>query len=106
MVEDVTTTGGSAMKAVEAVRDAGGEVALVFTMVDREEGAADSSRTANLPFRALFRAAEFFSPPYPFAARARRRARRLPCARCRTMRGGRASSISVAARSCENAFRS
>ena len=39
IVEDVTTTGGSALKAVEAVRDAGGEIVLVFTMVDREEGA-------------------------------------------------------------------
>ena len=39
VVEDVTTTGGSAMKAVEAVREDGAEVALVLTMVDREEGA-------------------------------------------------------------------
>ncbi|HWM45796.1 MAG TPA: orotate phosphoribosyltransferase [Xanthobacteraceae bacterium] len=61
VVEDVTTTGGSALKAVEAVRDAGGEVALVFTMVDREEGAADTFREAGLPFRSLFRAAEFLS---------------------------------------------
>ena len=44
IVEDVTTTGGSALKAVEAVRDAGAEIALVFTMVDREEGAAEISR--------------------------------------------------------------
>jgi orotate phosphoribosyltransferase len=59
VVEDVTTTGGSAMKAVEAVRDAGGEVALVFTMVDREEGANEAFKEAGLPFRSLFRAAEF-----------------------------------------------
>ena len=42
IVEDVTTTGGSALKAVEAVREAGGEVALVLTMVDREEGATET----------------------------------------------------------------
>jgi orotate phosphoribosyltransferase len=59
VVEDVTTTGGSALKAVEAVRDAGGEVVLVFTMVDREEGADEAFREAGLPFRSLFRAAEF-----------------------------------------------
>ena len=59
VVEDVTTTGGSAMKAVEAVRDAGGEVALVFTMVDREEGADETFKEAGLPFRSLFRAADF-----------------------------------------------
>ncbi|MGZ5897907.1 MAG: orotate phosphoribosyltransferase [Xanthobacteraceae bacterium] len=59
VVEDVTTTGGSAMKAVEAVRDAGGEVALVFTMVDREEGATEFFAEHKLPFRALYRADEF-----------------------------------------------
>ena len=61
IVEDVTTTGGSAMKAVEAVRDAGAEVAFVFTMVDREEGAAETFAAAGLAFRSLFRAAEFLS---------------------------------------------
>jgi orotate phosphoribosyltransferase len=59
VIEDVTTTGGSAMKAVETVRGLGGEVALVFTMVDREEGAGERFRAAGLPFRSLFRAAEF-----------------------------------------------
>ena len=59
VVEDVTTTGGSAMKAVEAVREAGGKVALVLTMVDREEGATDTFARAGLPFRALYRATEF-----------------------------------------------
>ena len=48
IVEDVTTTGGSALKAVEAVREAGGEVALVFTMVDREEGATETFAEAGL----------------------------------------------------------
>ncbi|MGH6715405.1 MAG: orotate phosphoribosyltransferase [Bradyrhizobium sp.] len=61
IVEDVTTTGGSAMKAVDTVRDAGGEVALVFTMVDREEGASDTFATAGLPFRSLYKAAEFLN---------------------------------------------
>ena len=61
VVEDVTTTGGSALKAVEAVRDAGGEVALVFTMVDRQEGAAETFAAAKLPFRALFTASEFLN---------------------------------------------
>jgi orotate phosphoribosyltransferase len=59
IVEDVTTTGGSALKAVEAVREAGGEVALVFTMVDREEGATETFAQADLPFRSLYKAGEF-----------------------------------------------
>ena len=45
IVEDVTTTGGSALKAAESIREAGGEVALVLTMVDREEGAAEPGPT-------------------------------------------------------------
>ncbi len=61
VVEDVTTTGGSAMKAVEALREAGADVALVFTMVDREEGAAETFAQAGLPFRALYKASEFLS---------------------------------------------
>ena len=61
VVEDVTTTGGSAIKAVESVRDAGGEVVLVFTMVDREEGAEEAFKEAGIPFRALYKAGEFLS---------------------------------------------
>lgn len=59
VVEDVTTTGGSAIKAAEAVREAGGDVVMVFTMVDRQEGADETFRAAGIPFRALFKAAEF-----------------------------------------------
>ncbi len=61
VVEDVTTTGGSAMKAVEAVLDAGGEVPFVFTMVDRQEGATEFFAEQKMPFRALFTAKEFLS---------------------------------------------
>jgi orotate phosphoribosyltransferase len=59
IVEDVTTTGGSALQAVEAVRDAGGEIVLVFTMVDREEGATETFAEAGLEFRSLYKAGEF-----------------------------------------------
>ena len=59
IVEDVTTTGESALKAVEAARDAGGVVALVLTMVDREEGAGETFAKAGLAFRSLYRASEF-----------------------------------------------
>jgi len=62
IVEDVTTTGGSAIKAVDAVREAGGEIVLVFTMVDREEGAAETFAQAGVPFRALYKASEFLKP--------------------------------------------
>jgi orotate phosphoribosyltransferase len=61
VVEDVTTTGGSALKAVDAVKDAGAEVVLVFTLVDRLEGATDEFAKAGLRLRALFTADEFLN---------------------------------------------
>jgi orotate phosphoribosyltransferase len=59
ILEDVTTTGGSAMQAVEEVRAAGGTVALVLAILDRGEGAAELYAAAGVPFRSLFRAEEF-----------------------------------------------
>ena len=59
VVEDVTTTGSSAMKAVEALREAGANIVLVLTMVDREEGATDTFAQAGLPFRSIYKASEF-----------------------------------------------
>ncbi len=41
------------------MREAGGVVALVFTMVDREEGAAETFAQASLTFRSLYKASEF-----------------------------------------------
>jgi orotate phosphoribosyltransferase len=61
IVEDVTTTGGSAIKAVEAVKDAGGEVVLVFTMLDRDEGATEAFAEAGVEFRSLYKAGEFLN---------------------------------------------
>jgi orotate phosphoribosyltransferase len=59
IVEDVTTTGGSAIKAVDAVRESGAEIVMVLTMVDREEGASENFREAGLDFRSIYKAAEF-----------------------------------------------
>ncbi len=59
ILEDVTTTGGSAMKAIEAVKAEGAIVDRVVTVVDRLEGAADSFRAAGIPFTAILTAADF-----------------------------------------------
>jgi orotate phosphoribosyltransferase len=59
ILEDVTTTGGSAMDAVKAVQDAGAKVALVLSILDRGEGAAELYAKAGVPFKSLFRAEEF-----------------------------------------------
>jgi orotate phosphoribosyltransferase len=56
IVEDVITTGGSALRAVEAVRAAGGSVAGVLALVDREEGGREAIEAAGLQVHALTRA--------------------------------------------------
>jgi orotate phosphoribosyltransferase len=58
VIEDVITTGGSALRAVEAIRAAGGTVAGVLALVDREEGGRDALVSAGLPVVALARASE------------------------------------------------
>jgi orotate phosphoribosyltransferase len=59
ILEDVTTTGASAMDAVKAVTDAGAKVALVISILDRGEGAADLYAKAGIPFKSLFTAEQF-----------------------------------------------
>ena len=56
VIEDVITTGGSALKAVEAVRAAGGIVLGVLAVVDREEGGVEAIRAAGVESIALARA--------------------------------------------------
>lgn len=56
VVEDVATTGGSAVKAIEACRGAGLTVLGVIALVDREEGAAQTIERENkCPFDRIFR---------------------------------------------------
>ena len=59
IVEDVTTTGESALKAANAAQESGAKVGLVLTIVDRQEGATETFSKAGLRFRALFTADEF-----------------------------------------------
>jgi orotate phosphoribosyltransferase len=49
VVEDVITTGGSALRAIEAVRAEGGTVAGVLALVDREEGGRQAIESAGVP---------------------------------------------------------
>jgi orotate phosphoribosyltransferase len=42
IVEDVLTTGGSTLQAIDAVESAGGKIALVVVLVDREEGGREN----------------------------------------------------------------
>jgi orotate phosphoribosyltransferase len=58
VVEDVITTGGSALRAAEAVRVAGGQIVGVLALVDREEGGREALERAGLEVRSLTRASD------------------------------------------------
>lgn len=54
VLEDVTTTGGSSLKAVAAVRERGAKVRKVVTIVDRLEGAEAAFAKEGIELVALF----------------------------------------------------
>ena len=61
VIEDVITTGNSALRAVHAVRTAGGVVAGVLALVDREEGGREALEGAGLPVLALALASDILA---------------------------------------------
>jgi orotate phosphoribosyltransferase len=61
IVEDVTTTGGSAIKAAEAIRASGATIVRVITIVDRQDGADEAFKAAGMEFRPLLTLAQFKS---------------------------------------------
>jgi orotate phosphoribosyltransferase len=58
VIEDVITTGGSALKAVAAVQAAGGIVAGVLALVDREEGGREAIEAVGITVVSLVAAQE------------------------------------------------
>lgn len=58
VIEDVITTGGSALRAVEAVHAAGGTVVGVLAVVDREEGGREAIEAGGWRVAALATARE------------------------------------------------
>jgi orotate phosphoribosyltransferase len=61
VIEDTITSGGSARKAIDAVRAAGGQVVGVLALVDRDEGGREALETEGVRVLALTRAAEIVS---------------------------------------------
>ena len=58
VIDDVITTGGSTLKAIEAAEAAGHEVVAVLCIVDREQGGAEA--LSKWPFFPLFKRSEIF----------------------------------------------
>jgi orotate phosphoribosyltransferase len=53
-VEDTSTTGGSVMTAVDALREAGADVVGVAVLADRDTGAAERIRGEGLDYRFVY----------------------------------------------------
>lgn len=53
LVDDVVTTGGSILEALEAVRETGADVAMAMTVVDRGETATAAFAREGIPYRAV-----------------------------------------------------
>lgn len=54
ILEDVVTTGASALKAVERLRDAGYKVNDILALVDRQQGGRELYKKEGLNFRPIF----------------------------------------------------
>ena len=60
IIEDVITTGGSALIAIKAARDFGLEVAGIIALVDREEGGREAIEAESVPVESVFTKEEVF----------------------------------------------
>jgi orotate phosphoribosyltransferase len=54
LIEDVVTTGGAALSAVDSLRAAGVDVVGALVVVDREQGGPEAFAARDVPFQALF----------------------------------------------------
>ena len=59
IVEDVTTTGGSALKAADALREEGATILRAVTIVDRQEGAQEAFAAAGIDFQPILTLSDF-----------------------------------------------
>lgn len=59
IIDDVTTSGQSVIKAIETARDEGGEVISAISLVDRNEGAREALASRKVPLRSVFVASDF-----------------------------------------------
>lgn len=61
MIEDTVTTGGSTLKAIQAVEAEGGTVLAVLALIDREEGGRQAIEAAGYRFLTIVRIAELLA---------------------------------------------
>ena len=63
VLEDVITTGGSALKALQRARAEGLDPVKVLALVDRMEGGRKAIEAAGIPVESLFRRTDFIPEP-------------------------------------------
>jgi len=61
LVEDVVTTGGTLLQVIDRVQAAGFRVGLVVTVVDRQEGGAETLAARGFPLKAVFTRSELLA---------------------------------------------
>ena len=61
LLEDVVTTGGTLLQVIERVEAQGFKIGLVITVVDRQEGGAETLAKAGYPMKAIFTREELLS---------------------------------------------
>lgn len=65
IIEDIVTSGGAAIMAAEALREAGLAVEDLYCVVDRQEGGAAAAAAAGLTLRPLFTSSDLGIAPKP-----------------------------------------
>lgn len=63
VVDDVITTGGSTLRAVDAIEAEGGRVVLALVLVDREEGGRQAIEARGIPVLPLFTRTDLLAGP-------------------------------------------
>lgn len=61
IVDDVITSGGSIITAIEAAREAGLKPVVAYALVDRQQGGAAKIEAMGVPFRPLFKYKELLT---------------------------------------------
>lgn len=59
VVDDVITTGGSTIKAIDALRDAGVSISYIYCILDREEGGKQAVQNLGYNLYSLFKKSDF-----------------------------------------------
>lgn len=69
VIEDVITTGGSALRAIETLQSAGARILGVLAVVDREEGGREAIEATGIPVASIARVSEILELLPPVAER-------------------------------------